>query len=85
MLAEAIADCISAFIDEAFESRAAEGAEVGAGLSFHAIVTGARDADIMGTIDVIDADVVWATTVDVRAARAIVRIEVRMLMDILRL
>jgi hypothetical protein len=79
---EAIPDCIAAFIDEASDSRAAVGEEVAAGLSSHAIVTGAREADIIGTMEVIEAvaEVVdWARAVDVRAARAMVIVVERIL------
>jgi hypothetical protein len=56
---------------------------VGAGESSQAIVTGGAEADIMGTIDVIEAEaeglVVCARVVEARAARAMVVVVVRMM------
>jgi hypothetical protein len=83
-LISAMADCIAEFMEEAFDSRAPDlvGEGVGAGESSHAIVTGGAEADIMGTIDVIDAEaedlVVCAKVVEERAARAMVMVVERM-------
>jgi hypothetical protein len=88
MATDVIADCISAFIEEAFDSMAPElvAAGVGAGESSQAIVTGAREADIMGTMDVMEAEgVVWARAVEKRAAKAMVVVEARIFMVVMLL
>jgi hypothetical protein len=83
-LISAMADCIAESMEEAFDSRVPDLVEegAGAGVSSHAIVTGAAEADIMGTIDVIDVEgkglVVCAKVVEERAARASVMVVERM-------